>query len=94
MGEIQENEVVTLILGVGILMFFAVARTRLGEFPAWKTFLAGFIVLVCGWVLTVLETFGLNEELNILEHECYAGSSVLLALWCWRAFGGERRARE
>ena len=99
---IQENELVTLIVGFGVLLFFVTAQSRLREFPAWRTFTAAFCVYVCGWILTVLEGLwaGFAAELllaslfNAAEHICYTVSSLLLTVWCWRAFcrGGKVRS--
>jgi hypothetical protein len=96
---IQENELVPLIIGVGVLVFFFAARARLREFPAWTVFAAAFYVYLTGWVFTVLEGLwvGFDAEVflaaffNMLEHICYAVSSILFALWSWKVF---RRSRE
>ncbi len=89
----QENEVVTLLLGVGTLIFILGNRRQLKRLPASKILIAGFCALLAGWVLTILEGFFLQELLNFLEHTCYAGSSVLVAAWCWRVFGKEESWR-
>ena len=83
---IQENELVTLILGMSVLAFFVAGRVRIKILPAWRMFLLAFLVLVAGWMLTVLEGFFLPDLLNLLEHLCYAASTILFALWCWRVF--------
>jgi len=85
---IQENEIVTLILAMGVFAFFAVRHVRIKEIPAWRTFLLAFVALTAGWALTVLEGFFWSNALNLLEHVCYALSSILLARWCWLAFAG------
>ncbi len=89
---IQENEIITLILAVGVLGYFAVSRGRINELPAGKTFVLAFAVLTAGWILTLLEGFFWPEALNLLEHICYAASSILLACWCWRVLADGRRA--
>jgi hypothetical protein len=81
-----ENELVLLLLGIGILVFMAVNRSRLAELPSRGLFLAAFHVLVLGWVLTVLEGLFWPELLNTAEHACYAASSLMVAVWCWHAF--------
>lgn len=82
---IQENELVTLILALCVWGFFFVVRARITKLDGWKTFLLAFTAMTMGWTLTVLEGFCWPEALNFLEHACYAISSILLALWCWRA---------
>ncbi len=89
---LQEKEVVTLILGAGVLVSFWVGRRDLRQFPAWKIFAAGFHLLLLGWALTVLEAFFLGNLLNTLEHACYAASSAVLAVWCWRVLGARGEA--
>ena len=90
---IQESEVVLLLLGVGVLIFILGNRRRLRRLPASKILIAGFYTLLAGWVLTILEGFFWEELLNFLQHTCYTGSSVLVAIWCWRVFGKEEGRR-
>jgi hypothetical protein len=86
---IQENEVIMLLLGLGGLIFILANRLRLKRLPASNILIAGYYVLLAGWVLTVLEGLFWGEVLNFLEHLCYAGSAVLLAAWSWIVFGKE-----
>lgn len=83
---IQENELILLILAMGVLAFFVVGRVRIKELPGWRTFLMAFAVLTAGWALTILEGFFWTDTLNLLEHTCYAVSSILFAVWLWRVF--------
>lgn len=87
---VQENEAITLILGVGVLLSFVIGRARIRKLPAWRTFLIGFVVLTAGWAFTVLEGFLWPEALNLVEHACYALSSILLCVWCWRVRASAR----
>ena len=89
----QENEIVMLVLGAGVLVFILWKRTRLKRIPASKVLISGFCVLLAGWVATVLEGVLWGSYLNVLDHLCYAGSSVLLAIWCGMALRGEERPR-
>jgi hypothetical protein len=91
---VQENELILLILGIGVLAFFALGRVRIKELPGWRMFLVAFAVLTIGWVLTVLEGFFWPYALNLLEHVCYALSSILLAVWCWQVFADRGEAIE
>ena len=83
---IQENEVIMLLLGVGVLIFMYINRRRLANVHNYGVLFAAFIVLLAGWTFTVLEGFVLDSAFNLLEHICYAISSILLALWCLKAF--------
>lgn len=92
--EIFENEVVMLLIGVGVLIFILTSRPRLKCLPASNILIAGFYVLLVGWVLTVLEGFFCERLLDCLEHMCYAVSSVLVAIWCWKVFGSGTPSRK
>jgi MFS superfamily sulfate permease-like transporter len=89
--EIFENEIVMLLIGVGVLIFILGSRSRLKRLPASNILIVGFYILLAGWVLTVLEGFFWEGVLNYLEHLCNAVSSVLVAVWCWKVFGGSPR---
>ncbi len=89
---IQQNELVTLILGLGVLAFFVLGRVRIRDLPGWRLLLLSFTVLCAGWALTVLEGFFWPDVLNSVEHICYAVSAILFALWCWRIFSDKGEA--
>lgn len=84
---IQENEIVTLVLSIGICLFIIHNRSQLVELPFHNLVIGAFVALLTGQVLTVLEGFWYEETFNFLEHVCYAASSLLLAAWCWQAMG-------
>ena len=46
----------------------------------------GFYLTLAGWILTVLEGFFIKDFLNLVEHACYAGSSLSVAFWCFKVF--------
>ena len=82
----QENEIITLLLGIGVMIFILANKQKVKRIPAAKILIAGFYVLLAGWVLTVLEGLFWRELLNVLEHICYTASSILMAVWCWKIF--------
>lgn len=86
---IQESEIVVLLMGLCVLAIVQTpgSRAMFASLRGRKTLISAYHVLVVGWLLTVLEGLFWPDLLNILEHACYATSSVLLAMWCWRAFG-------
>jgi len=88
--EIFENEVVMLLIGVGVLIFILGSRTRLKSLPGSNILIAAFCMLLGSWILTVLEGFFWEPFLNYLDHGCYAVGSILVALWCWKVFGRGR----
>jgi len=90
---VQENEIVMLLLGIGVLIFTLNNLSQLKLIPKWRILIWTFHIVLGGWLLTVLESFLWNELLNFLEHTCYAVSSVLMAVWCWKVFGAEKEAK-
>lgn len=90
---VQENEIVMLLLGVGVFLFALANRLMLKRLQSWKTLFTGYVVLLTGCVFTVLEGFFWEELLNYLEHMCYAGSSLFVAHWCWKVFGSNKEAK-
>jgi hypothetical protein len=89
--EIFENEVVMLLIGVGVLIFILGSRRRLKDLPASNILIAGFYMLLVSWVLTVIEGFFWEGVLNYIEHACQAASAVIVAVWCWKVFRGSHR---
>jgi hypothetical protein len=88
--ELYENEVVMLLIGMGVLVFILGNRERLKRLPASKILILAFYIMLAGWVMTVLEgLFGLflEEILNFAEHLCTAISSIFVAVWCCKVFG-------
>lgn len=83
---IQENELVSLLLAIGIGMFFLGNRRPLTRLPMWQVLIAAYSFLLVGLVLTVAEGFFLNQLLNFLEHLCYGLSAVGIAFWCRQLF--------
>lgn len=81
---IYENEIIMLILGSGVLIFTLFHQAQIKRIPNWRTLMAGFYILIAAWVLTVLEGFVWQSLLNYLEHLCYAVSSALVAVWCFK----------
>ena len=86
----QENEVVAFVLGVGVLIFGCAHYSRLKLLPKFGILIGAFLVTLAGSLLTNIESFFWNDLFQVLEHVCYAGTSILLAVWCWKVFGGEK----
>lgn len=89
---LQENELITLLLSIGVLVFVQIKRERLKDGPSLNHLIISFSLLSAGWGFTLLEGFFLRPHMNVLEHACYAGSSVFLAAWCWKTFQGKEEA--
>jgi ABC-type amino acid transport substrate-binding protein len=85
----QESEIVLLLLGMVVVLFVAMNRSRLQRIPSSNIIIAAFGVLFAGWVLTNIEGLAWEDALNAVQHACYAGGALLVALWCWEVFGRE-----
>lgn len=83
---LQENEIIMMLLGMGVFIFVLADHARLKSIPFSRILIASFLVLFMGWILTILEGFFLGPVLNLFEHLCYLGSSALLLMWCWKTF--------
>ena len=83
---IHQAEGITLLLGLTALLFIFLKRKELKRLPDSKILIGGFCVLVAGWVFTVLEGVVWLKLFHVLEHGCYTVSSILVAIWSWKAF--------
>ncbi|NIP24043.1 MAG: hypothetical protein GWN67_07555 [Phycisphaerae bacterium] len=91
--EVFGNEVVMLMIGVGVLIFIHGNRRRLKSLPASNILITGYCMMLVSWILTVLEgLFGpfWEEWLNYLDHAFYAIGSIFVAVWCWKVFRSGR----
>ena len=83
---IQQNEIILLLLSIGCMIFILVNNQKVNRIPLAKTLIAGFYVLLAGYVFTIFEGLFWKDFLNVLEHICYTVSSILVAVWCWKIF--------
>ena len=86
---IRENEIIMLLLGIGVLIFILGNRLSIQRVVKSRILIAGFCVQLAGWLLTVLESFFLEGLLNYFEHMCYAVSALLVAFWCLKVCRGK-----
>ncbi len=91
---IQENEIVSVLLCMGVLYFILMNRLQIKRLPSSNIFVSGFFVYMLGRILTVLEGLFFEDILNIFEHALYAISSVLLLIWLWNVFKKNERGVE
>jgi len=80
---IEQGEIVTLILSVGCVILIIVKKNQLRRVPFFSLLFISYFCLFLGFIMTVLETFFLQNLLNFLEHFVYTLSTILLASWCW-----------
>ncbi|MCD4719288.1 MAG: hypothetical protein K8S13_05430 [Desulfobacula sp.] len=81
---IQQNEIIMFLLGMGCMVFILLNKREVKRIPVAKILIAGFYVLLAGYVFTILEGLFWKDFLNILEHICYTVSSIIMAVWCWK----------
>ena len=86
---IQENEIIMLLLGLGVLVFMVRSRAYLRHIPCKTLLVVAYGLQLTAWVATVLEGFIFPALLNGLEHVCYCAGAVVFACWC----GGVTRGR-
>jgi len=89
---IQENEISSMLIGFGIIIYILFNSGRISRIPFSKFLQTSFLFLCAGYILTVAEGFFLSGFLNLMEHACYASSSVFAAWWCYRVFPGSRKS--
>ncbi len=87
----QQNEIVMLLLGVGVLIFAIRNRKGLKRLPSCIILMTAFYLLLVTWLATVLEGFIWNTFFNLVEHVGLAASSVLTTIWCWKAFTDNKK---
>ena len=82
----QENEVLTLVLAIGVLLFVLVYKRGL-RFPQRPVLLLSAFIIACGgWFFTVVEGYCTTGFCNLAEHICYVVSSIVLVIWFWLVF--------
>jgi hypothetical protein len=85
-----ENEIVSLFLSLGILLFFLANLRRLRELKGYKPMLWGFYCYLSALIFTLLETVAWTGAFNFLEHLGYFLSAAFLAVWIAQVAGLRR----
>ena len=83
---IQENEVVTLFLGIGGLIFLIISRHNLKKIPYYRLIASAYVLILLSWIFTVTEGFFWPYFQNLLEHICYMSGMGVLLIWCCKFF--------
>ena len=83
---ILESEIITLVLGIGVLIFIYFNRVGLRHIPHFIILMTAFCMYLAGWTLAIVENFFLVEFLNHLEHLSHTIGSIFVAVWCWKQF--------
>lgn len=82
---LHENELVMLLLSLGVAVFIIRKRHKFRLFTGWRLFFSAFLFFAAGSVFTVIETFIFNNFFNHMEHFCYFMSGLIILIWCFRA---------
>jgi hypothetical protein len=90
---IEQNELITFLIGIGVVLFIWLNRRRIVQIPGYTWLLISYLSLFTGWSLTILEGFVLPDLMNVLEHACYMVSSLTAAAWCWFVLFAKGRVR-
>lgn len=87
---IHGDELIMLLLGLVVLVFILMNKTRLRKIPGYKVFVSAFFCFLAAWVFTVLEGIFWRETLNLLEHALYVSGTALLFIWVLK-IGGKNK---
>ncbi len=77
----DSNEVVMLLIGLGVFVFGILQRRHLSRVTRAWLLSASYLLLLVSWVFTVAEAYYLPTLLNLLEHACALLSALLLLIW-------------
>lgn len=88
---IEASEVVDLVMAIVLIPIIATSLRSMPRARRRYSF-GGFLAIIAGYVLTILEGFWAPALLNVLEHSAYAVAGVMavLALLQFRRSGGTR----
>ncbi|HRU14462.1 MAG TPA: hypothetical protein P5017_01925 [Anaerohalosphaeraceae bacterium] len=82
--EIQENEVITLLITVGVGFFLLANRKTIRTLPFHRILMISYSFYLASLFFTVLEGFIWETVLNYLEHISMVAFSCAFFWWCWR----------
>lgn len=77
----QQHELITAILGLGVLLLMIVQRRQLRLIPDYRWLFLSYCLILLAWLLTIAEDYWLPVYMNLLEHICYLASAALVAWW-------------
>jgi hypothetical protein len=79
----EQREVITLMLGVGVVLFVIRERQTLKSVRNWHLLLSAFLLLFLSLTCSVVEVLIWEPQINLLQHIASALSAIALAAWCW-----------
>jgi hypothetical protein len=86
MNALSEDEVLVLLLGIGVLLFIIFNRKQIRRIRFRKILLAGYYILLAGWCFTIIEGYIFEKLFNFLEHGSYVVSSLVFVTWSVKSF--------
>ncbi|MFO7957325.1 MAG: hypothetical protein R6X33_09520 [Candidatus Brocadiia bacterium] len=88
---LSQVELLAFLLSLAVAAFILSNHAFLREcVPAWPLFVGAFYLLFVARTATIVEGACWYGLWNTVEHLCQAGSSVLLAGWCWSSLARGR----
>ena len=78
---IHGDELIMLLLGLAVLGFIRMNKTRLRTIPEFKVFVSAFFCFLAAWIFTVLEGIFWEDTFNVLEHVLYVSGTALFFIW-------------
>ena len=88
---VRQDEVIALILAIGVFIFMAGNSKILRQFPSSRLLMTGFCLYLAASIFTIVEGFAFETVLNVLEHTCYFSSALCAAIWVSITVASERR---
>ena len=81
---IQENEILSAILGAGVLHFIIITYAELKKNSSIGLLVPAFGMLFSAWMVGVIGAFLWGTYMNYIEHILYFFSALCLILWTVR----------
>jgi hypothetical protein len=79
----QERELLILIFGLGVLVYFLFLHRELELFTSLRLVLLSLVLLICGWFFNLLDNQFDTIWLQPLEHSFHAAAAASLLAWIW-----------
>ncbi|MBU2551141.1 MAG: hypothetical protein KKB20_22205 [Proteobacteria bacterium] len=81
---IFDPKIAVLLLGSATTLFVVTHQRTLRKIPFYHWVLLSFFILYLGWSRPLWEVFFRPGFAEAMGRALHAGSSLMLAFWCWR----------
>ncbi len=88
----QVNEILMLIINLGIIIAIISNNTKLKIIPFYKLLLSSYFIIFFGWISTVVEGIIYPDFFNACEHASYLVFSIMMLVWIGKII--PRRAKK